>query len=113
VVGSSSNDGIYLLDFHPDTSSACHIDYRLAYLFFTISVALHMLMLPDQCSTICWEHLEKSSLLIIHLYNFCLPSFMCATLSFFSLDSLVSVRKGYVLKKINLQKTSSFPYLKE
>ncbi|KAJ1279750.1 hypothetical protein BS78_04G179200 [Paspalum vaginatum] len=28
AVGSSSNDGIYLLDFHPDTSSACHVDYK-------------------------------------------------------------------------------------
>ncbi|TVU29480.1 hypothetical protein EJB05_21046, partial [Eragrostis curvula] len=27
AVGSSSSDGIYLLDFHPDTSSACHVDY--------------------------------------------------------------------------------------
>jgi len=26
AVGSSSNDGIYLLDFHPDTTSACHVD---------------------------------------------------------------------------------------
>ncbi|XP_066317533.1 uncharacterized protein [Miscanthus floridulus] len=28
AVGSSSYDGIYLLDFHPDTSSACHVDYK-------------------------------------------------------------------------------------
>ncbi|KAF8693627.1 hypothetical protein HU200_039037 [Digitaria exilis] len=28
AVGSSSYDGIYLLDFHPDMSSACHVDYR-------------------------------------------------------------------------------------
>ncbi|KAL6634060.1 hypothetical protein ACP70R_026731 [Stipagrostis hirtigluma subsp. patula] len=28
AVGSSSNDGIYLLDFHPHTSSACHVDYN-------------------------------------------------------------------------------------
>nr|CAB3447086.1 unnamed protein product [Digitaria exilis] len=27
AVGSSSYDGIYLLDFHPDMSSACHVDY--------------------------------------------------------------------------------------
>ncbi|PAN06773.1 hypothetical protein PAHAL_1G287200 [Panicum hallii] len=26
AVGSSSYDGIYLLDFHPDTTSACHVD---------------------------------------------------------------------------------------
>ncbi|XP_039790234.1 uncharacterized protein LOC120656261 isoform X2 [Panicum virgatum] len=26
AVGSSSNDGIYLLDFHPDMTSACHVD---------------------------------------------------------------------------------------
>ncbi|XP_062222901.1 uncharacterized protein LOC133921861 isoform X2 [Phragmites australis] len=28
AIGSSSSDGIYLLDFHPDTSSACHVDYN-------------------------------------------------------------------------------------
>ncbi|TKW40023.1 hypothetical protein SEVIR_1G218500v4 [Setaria viridis] len=28
AVGSSSYDGIYVLDFHPDTSSACHVDYK-------------------------------------------------------------------------------------
>ncbi|XP_037447197.1 uncharacterized protein LOC119316906 [Triticum dicoccoides] len=28
AVGSSSNNGIYALDFHPDTSSACHVDYN-------------------------------------------------------------------------------------
>ncbi|GJN21455.1 hypothetical protein PR202_gb08931 [Eleusine coracana subsp. coracana] len=27
AVGSYSHDGIYLLDFHPDTSAACHVDY--------------------------------------------------------------------------------------
>uniref|UniRef100_M8C516 Uncharacterized protein n=1 Tax=Aegilops tauschii TaxID=37682 RepID=M8C516_AEGTA len=28
AVGSSSNNGIYALDFHPDTSSTCHVDYN-------------------------------------------------------------------------------------
>lgn len=28
AVGSSSNNGMYLLDFYPDTSSACHVDYN-------------------------------------------------------------------------------------
>eukprot|EP00268_Persea_americana_P006439 TRINITY_DN12324_c0_g1_i8.p1 TRINITY_DN12324_c0_g1~~TRINITY_DN12324_c0_g1_i8.p1 ORF type:complete len:474 (-),score=73.00 TRINITY_DN12324_c0_g1_i8:293-1714(-) len=27
AVGSSSGDGIHLLDFYPDTSSACHVDF--------------------------------------------------------------------------------------
>lgn len=28
VVGSSTDNGIYLLDFHPDPNSPCHVDYR-------------------------------------------------------------------------------------
>ncbi|GMH10299.1 hypothetical protein Nepgr_012140 [Nepenthes gracilis] len=28
VAGSSSDDGVYLLDFYADTSSPCHVDYR-------------------------------------------------------------------------------------
>lgn len=28
AVGSSSISGMYVLDFHPDTSSACHVDYN-------------------------------------------------------------------------------------
>ncbi|KAM0837817.1 hypothetical protein ACQ4PT_061380 [Festuca glaucescens] len=28
AVGSSSNNGMYVLDFHPHTSSACHVDYN-------------------------------------------------------------------------------------
>ncbi|XP_010928465.1 uncharacterized protein [Elaeis guineensis] len=28
AVGSSSGNGIYLLDFYPDTSSACHVDFE-------------------------------------------------------------------------------------
>ncbi|KAM3226952.1 hypothetical protein ACQJBY_059112 [Aegilops geniculata] len=28
AVGSSSNNGMYALDFHPDTRSACHVDYN-------------------------------------------------------------------------------------
>ena len=36
AVGSSSNNGIYALDFHPDTSSACHVDYKYAGLSFPV-----------------------------------------------------------------------------
>ncbi|KAK6138359.1 hypothetical protein DH2020_027943 [Rehmannia glutinosa] len=29
VVGSSSSNGLYLLDFYPDSNSLCHVDYNL------------------------------------------------------------------------------------
>jgi hypothetical protein len=62
AVGSSSNHGMYVLDFHPHTSSACHVDYKWVDLSSLFSWFSHnQLTWQSNLLGVCWEHMWRSS----------------------------------------------------